>query len=427
MIRLFGCFKKRKWPVLLALLLAAFLLVMFKHSLWHCMGFIHMKPIFFDTHSFLSASDCNQLGYDVFIENPCDAGRRVQKYSRLWFLIGYTGLTMEDNNIVGGLTVIIFLLLSVGILAPKNLREFILSAMLLLSPSITLAVERANRDLDLFVMLGLGVYLLGSRSRMFNTISYFLFFLATVLKFYPVASFGVFIRKIKDPKRFWLLVLLTVVALGTFVWMTFPDFEILRKTVPRPQRNAFGASLLFGFLEGGWKILCIIVLLGSLSLLFRLFYSNRTSGSTIQTRRFSTTFFLVGSLTLLFCFCVITNYDYRAVFFVFTLPYFFDLLASENTAAFTIRLINVFFVLLAVMVWAEFADYWGRLIAEGLGKSQLAYYLTKTFMFLKHCSSWGAMMILFVFVVELLEGPLREKIFFLSLGKGHAVDKLPVQ
>ena len=51
--------------------------------LWQVWGVPRIQFPFFDNHAIIAAADCNAFGYNVFLENPCDALGRVHVYSRV--------------------------------------------------------------------------------------------------------------------------------------------------------------------------------------------------------------------------------------------------------------------------------------------------------------------------------------------------------
>src|SRR5262249_20373466 len=56
-------------------------------------GFHPFRFPFLDIHAILSAGECQRLGLDVYLSNPCDALGRAHVYSPLWLLItpGFLG------------------------------------------------------------------------------------------------------------------------------------------------------------------------------------------------------------------------------------------------------------------------------------------------------------------------------------------------
>src|SRR5579864_490329 len=50
-------------------------------------GFEPFRFPFLDIHAILAAAQCQRLGIDVYLSNPCDALGRVHVYSPLWLTL----------------------------------------------------------------------------------------------------------------------------------------------------------------------------------------------------------------------------------------------------------------------------------------------------------------------------------------------------
>lgn len=415
-------FHSNKWSILLALSLTLFFLILMVFSLWRYWGIPHIEPLFLDTHAVLSASDAHRDGYNAFLENPYDVLNRVHIYSRIWLLIGHTNITRYHTPLLGSILAVVFLLLSIIILRPKNKLEFLLSVMILFSPAILLGVERGNNDLVVFILLAISGYCMTSRFHALQYISYGILFLSSMLKFYPLIAFLSLLRLIRSIQKFWITTIVISVCWGIYFWWTYDDFLLLQKIVIRPYvNNAFGAQLLFCWLQMQWPInkppfyvTTAIIFLGCAIL------SNRLANREGTHDDITTIFFLIGSLPLLFCFFFITNFDYRCIFFIFTLPYWFHLLALKSTHRISRRCAYVFFIFLPMVVWNELILSAIPPLTEKLGTPDFKYDLKYSFIILEQISSWIVMTILLFFTMALLLPPLKEK-FHLPFAKKNSL------
>ena len=216
-----------------------------------------------------------------------------------------------------------FFLLSIRILQPENGNEFLISAMLLLSPAVMLGVERGNNDLIIFILLGLAVFFLNNKIRALDLIAYFFLFLASILKIYPIASFLIFVRIIKDYKKFWIFTLFSTFFFGAYALFSLSDFQYLKNVVPKPHgRFTFGAAIFFEWILNKWPVNATYMYLMIVTAFFLAFLlSSRTGLAEAREDSINTILFLIGSLNLLFCFFTNTNYDYRCIFFILILPW----------------------------------------------------------------------------------------------------------
>ncbi|MFZ5569871.1 MAG: hypothetical protein ACOZF0_05680 [Thermodesulfobacteriota bacterium] len=401
-----------QWVIGLVLLLMIFYFAMFRYGLWEYWGILHIKPIFLDMYAILSASDAHRDGYNVFQENPYDVLERVHIYSRLWLMIGYSGLSRAANTAVGAVLVFLFLLTSVIILKPKTKYEFFVSGMVLFSPAVLLGVERGNNDLVIFILLAVAIYLLSCRRLLFDAVSCSLIFLAGALKFYPFIVFAVFVRHIKTNRNFYLFFICTALLWAGYFIATYSDFLILQKSVIRPYtRQAFGGALLFCWLFLQWPINNTVYFIAIFAvLLFSVLISPKFPVSGNTTVGFKDNLFLTGSACLFFCFFTITNYDYRCMFFIFTFPYLFETLRSKKNSSATNRLIRFFFILLPLVIWNELPLYYVKPLVNRLGWSHLESKIKYTIVLIEHFSTWIVITILLIFTVNLLKPFIIDKI-----------------
>jgi hypothetical protein len=124
--------------------------------------------------------------------------------------------------------------------------------------------------------------------------------------------------------------------------------------------------------------------------------------------------FLFGSLTLVFCFFVTTNFNYRCIFFILLTPFLFAILNNPAASPLTKRLVHVFYLLLFVFFWNEFLfgvlNFWGK-AAQRMPTAECIQYI---FSIIEQLCSWAAMVILLSFTIALLKKPAAEKLRGLS-------------
>jgi hypothetical protein len=275
-----------------------------------------------------------------------------------------------------------------------------------------LGVERGNNDLMIFILIGLAVFFLNHKIRALDFIAYFFLFLASILKFYPIASFLMFVRIIKDYKKFWILTLFSTVSMGVYTLFSLPDFQYLKDVVPRPHgRFTFGAAIFFEWIFNKWPVnTTYVYLLIVAAFIIAFFLSSKTR--LIETREDSinSIFFIVGSLNLFFCFFTNTNYDYRCIFFILILPWLFERLKCAITPVSTKRYIKMLLYLLPFVVWNEtIITLIGLKVgAPGISKAKLVTMLNCYI--LEHLITWIVITILLAFCIELFKVPIRDKI-----------------
>jgi hypothetical protein len=140
---------------------------------------------FLDIQVVLAAAECSRQGFDVYVFNPCDALDRPLAYSPLWLRITPHFLDTSATTAVGvGLT-LLFIASLAAICRPATRRETLVLALTVLSPMVVYALERANADVVMFLLIFAGCAL-GRARCPWRFGAYALYFLAGVLKYYPL-------------------------------------------------------------------------------------------------------------------------------------------------------------------------------------------------------------------------------------------------
>ena len=139
---------------------------------------------FLDSYAVLAAGDAARAGLSPDAPNPFDPLLRNNKYSDWWYALNWLGLTRAHNFAVGLAWVGAFALAVGRTLTPRSWRETAWLAVLLLSPPVLMAVNRANNDLVIFVLLAVcGSWAVVPGWRQWVAVGALA--LATGLKFYP--------------------------------------------------------------------------------------------------------------------------------------------------------------------------------------------------------------------------------------------------
>ncbi len=171
---------------------------------------------FFDLAGVLSWRECRLLGFNVELHNPCDPNGRLANYSPLLPQLPLEWIGMRNILPAGFVLDGAFLLVLLFVLRPGSWQEFSVSALAAVSPTTFFAVERANIDILIFLLL-MGAMLLPQRQRWARLVSCAAAFIGFLTKFYPVIFFVAMLRerlRLLLPLSFALLVALTIFFLG---------------------------------------------------------------------------------------------------------------------------------------------------------------------------------------------------------------------
>ncbi len=159
---------------------------------------------FLDSQAVLAASDAAREGFNPEAPNPYDAFQRPHSYSDWWFGLGRLGLTRDDNFLVGGVWVLLFLAAVFLTVRPRSRAEALWLVLLTGSPPVVLGVMRANNDLVIFAVLAVGLLALRSDTTGRLVLAAAAIAVAIGLKFYPVAGLAVFLL-VRPPRRMWVV------------------------------------------------------------------------------------------------------------------------------------------------------------------------------------------------------------------------------
>jgi hypothetical protein len=176
----------------LALLLFAALAL-----LWHCgqhspyfwaldlFGFEPFRFPFLDIHAVLAAAQCQRAGIDVYLSNPCDALGRLHVYSPLWLALTPSFLDTTATTAVGLALDLMFVLSLAIVIRPVSWGETLVIGLVALSPMTVYALERANCDLVVFLLILAG-FALDTAPRRWRLGCYAFYLTAGLLKYYPL-------------------------------------------------------------------------------------------------------------------------------------------------------------------------------------------------------------------------------------------------
>jgi hypothetical protein len=274
-----------------------------------------------DLRSVLQSADCYQTeGLNVYshqIGEKC-----AYNYgSVLIRILNVLGIG-ESSTFIFGLIAILVVTSSLSVIEliskNKTFAQYLYLFALFLSPPILLLMERGNIDTLILASLTLLIALINRDKYL---LSFILIAFMTLVKFYPIVLFGLFLVTIR---RRWVLLL----ALGAF---SFVSIQVLYDISRGPGYiNIFWASFgspIWGIYAGyagidikyqlsiflGW---CIF--LTSLFLVNKLLKKNESSLTRKQVfdSKDVETYFIYNSAIFIFCYLLGMNFDYRLIFFM---------------------------------------------------------------------------------------------------------------
>jgi hypothetical protein len=292
---------------------------------------------FLDMHAVLAAAECQRQGVDVYLSNPCDAIGRPHVYSPLWLALT-PAVIGTKATLWAGLSVDLLFILSLGIvLRPRTSLGILVYGLAVLSPATIYALERANNDLVVFLLILCGVMLF-TAPRKYRLCSYALFLVAGLLKYYPLALLVLLVRE----RRRVAVAVVIAIGLALVSFSVYFHLELGKALGNIPAQSYFSDSfsaqnLPFGIAEilgGGFSRTVIdISLLGALSAVaaakmlrtVRLLDRDEFDWNATEIRCL-----VIGGLLLTACFFAGQNIAYRGIYFLLVVPGFVHLAGSAS-------------------------------------------------------------------------------------------------
>ncbi|MBV9550442.1 MAG: hypothetical protein JO256_12305 [Alphaproteobacteria bacterium] len=344
---------------------------------------------FFDLAGTLSWRECYLRGFDVMAHNPCDPLQRPSNYSPLWYLLPTGGIKTAIP--LGLLMDAVFIAALPLALAPRSWCEFWVALAATLSPVVVFAVERANVDVLMFVMM-LAALWLWRHNREWMALAAIL--AAGALKFYPLAMLIIFASALY--RRLLMFCAVALVSVTIFVACFWSELMRIPGLMPPPIYfgDNFGAALV---------ALAARDELGLPPFVTPLLRYALTAASLLAGWRLSmrwpplnppaehSALMLAGSAIMAFCFLSSTNVGYRAIFLLALLPGVIALRSANS------RLSNWGIAAIMFCLYAEPLRLGSRaleLLIYGSDPNMLSQELPEVAYFLLHEGFWWFLVVL---------------------------------
>ena len=352
------------WSLLLAALFSAWVAFFYLHPKALVQVGVHHFQIgfagvgykelwFFDLLAVLAANDAAAAGIDPYTPNRFDFLSRPHVYGPLWLCLRHFGITRQHLIPLGLILGIAFVIVAIRVLSPKSAGACLWSAGVLLTTPVLLALERANNDLVVFLLLTPVVPLLVSERRFLGWLAVVLIAFAAALKYYPAVAaivlLGAGAARIVRSR-------LAVSALGLLL-IAVQVVALVPKnaTVPQPD-GIFSFGGIAVFRELGVRAMWpqVVVILSALIAVVLWWRSSwfRDWQPGLRWRR-EWLYFILGSAVLTGCFFIGQHFAYRWIFAVWMAPFWWVVLRARETPLGVRRIAKVTTVLFVIMLWAE--------------------------------------------------------------------------
>ena len=297
--------------------------------------------LFADWSVIINANICDNKGFDVFIDNPCDLWGRRHVYGKILLYLPFI-----DNNKVFYLLVlpliinILFLFIIINLIDYDLIKKFYISLVFIISPAVLLSIDRANIDILIFLMM---VLIAKSKNYFVNNL---LIFISTLSKFYPIFLSFLFIFSSNLKKiAFSYIIFLFLIFLILF----FQQDELSKIFLSKQQFSASGGIFEFSFngllitfnnlinsqyneVLNYFIFLTIILILVFFNyyVTFSLFKNTKELINIFNDNVYENRIFILSISVIIFCYFLFSNYLYREIFFLGLIPYIIKIKQDNN-------------------------------------------------------------------------------------------------
>lgn len=312
----------------------------------------HLGIWFLDTYALLAATDAQAAGLDPYAVNPLDHLGRPHGYPSWWLYLGRLGLTRADHRWVGLGVVVVFLVVAVAWLRPRSRGEALWYAAIGCSPPVVFALERANNDLVVFVLLAGLVPCLRSAGRIRWLLALGLVIVAAALKFYPLVA-ALLLLPGADRREVGRNVLVAGLAIALVSANLLQEFARFQTVAPHPRGLvSFGATAYAPVLRWtgpGPMLLAVVAALGLVAWWWRSRWFD--GWQVAEEDRSAWLGFILGAVLLTGCFFAGLNYTYRFVLALWLAPLLWRLPRDARAPLAVRRLAGLTAVLLVMLLW----------------------------------------------------------------------------
>ena len=271
---------------------------------------------FADWNYFIKALECEKIKSDCGIFN----------YGKIFLLLPYEkNYEFFYSNVIPITLVIFFVFIIFSLIELKKNKDIILVLFLILNPSSLLLIERANTDILFFCIMFIICY-----SR-FYSLNFALISFSFLGKYYPITFFVNFFLEKKSRKittSLALFLLFFSLCLG-FILFNFSDFKNFLdnsgysksgyhylfsvKAIPKVIKYTLSVNYIFLLVIFYFLFIFFIIK-------FYKYLKNHNFFDQLDLYRKEDRLFIMGTNTLVLCFLLFSNWYYREVFLIFSIP-----------------------------------------------------------------------------------------------------------
>jgi hypothetical protein len=379
-------------------------------QLFQCVGIKHYGVWFIDSWAILASNDAVRIGLDPYRPNPLDLFNRPHVYSHWWLGLHSFGLSRAHNFWVGAALGVAFLTVAVARLRPKSIGELVWYFVLLGSPPILLALNRANNDLVIFLLLAPVVPCLCDGRRRVRLLAVCLIALAAGLKFYPAAAGVVLLGgaavELREVRARMVLALLALALVGLDVG---PDLVLYGKFIPKVEGfMTFGAGNLPTALDLSPGPAVALSLVAAVAIGAAFWRGRWFEGWVIApAERGVWMSFILGAVLLTACFFSGSSFAYRWIFALWLAPLLWRLTHDATAPIAVRRLAGMTGGLLLFSLWDNvIVQVLVLIFSSGLSPDEMTVRIARLF-WVEQPLTWALFICLLGFLTHFFRAGLR--------------------
>tara|TARA_B100001741_G_C16509964_1_gene579163 strand:+ start:56 stop:1294 length:1239 start_codon:yes stop_codon:yes gene_type:complete len=301
--------------------------------------------LFADWTAVLGANLCKELGYDVYLKNPCDPWGRTHVYGEILLHIPFVEKFKKFYFfILPAIINYIFVVVVLASLSFKSFKSYInyfTALAILFSFPVILAIERGQFDILMFILM---VILAHNKNKIINL---FILVFTTISKFYPIALTIIFFFEKNLKKIFINFLIFLIIILSIFF---IQSEEMLKVFANKGQGAAFGIydfSLIgtFNFFKNSNILISntnysffIFLLLSIPAVIFFIkiikYFSKEIIINKLDYNFFEDKLYIFASAIILFCYFFSSNFVYREIFIIGLIPWIIKIYISNKDLSF---------------------------------------------------------------------------------------------
>lgn len=295
--------------------------------------------IFPDSHTIITGAESHALGYDPMFKNIVDPYDREMNYPRIWQYLFWLPINSDHLVLLAGTFILLFFVGIFLFLKPINTQTALFLSAVAFSPSAIFGLQSGNNDLAVFFVVALALRL-GYRSKLWGSVA---MFFAAILKVFPI--FGLAQLLTEDKRDFWRILMPLAALFLAYCWISLDDFRQIYSVTPQGRSGAYGVYVLPLMIEKilqkwaifpdlrAWIIAAAPIffyVIAGLIFLISLYALVNKNTSPRPVAGIHISPFRVGACIYIGSFLLASNWNYRMIFLIFTIPQLFAWLSIAD-------------------------------------------------------------------------------------------------